>query len=369
MMKAEGKLGVRELIGILVLSVGTRATDDTPVLYTIGADNAGWIVPLMSGVLSIISFLFLLKVFSAHKHKDLIDVLTHLFGKWVGIMVAVLLLCILIGGFTAETAIYTNIISTMYFPKTPLLILYALIMIVSVYGARTGLQQIGSVSWMVLAYVKITMGLALIITLWQGVHFYMFPLLGPGVMEIAKESITKTSTYIDFLVIGLLLPHIRNFKDFKRGTLIALLFVTLEITLATLAFILLFDYITVSNLNYPFHESIRYIRIGFLTNIETFFFPFWLIASFIKFSFYLYIVTYLYGRLFRIQSIKKILPIMAVVILFLGMFPETPTFTIFSVKENLMTIVSPFFLLLPFLMWTIAKLKGDFRNEKQKENH
>ncbi|RTQ94463.1 hypothetical protein EKG35_05450 [Lysinibacillus telephonicus] len=117
---------------------------------------------------------------------------------------------------------------------------------------------------------------------------------------------------------------------------------------------------------YPFHEAIRYIQFGFLTNVESLFFPFWLLSTFTRFAFYFYISSLLFGTIFKIRQFEYIIPTLATVTVLLGSIPETPTFSIFYLRVALLHTATPIFLLLPFLLWVLAKLKGDVKPEKTK---
>ncbi len=161
-----------------------------------------------------------------------------------------------------------------------------------------------------------------------------------------------------FFYLFLLVPFMKSSKDFKKGTCIALIVTVINLTIAMVSYTFIFDYNTVMQLNYPYHEVIRTIQAGFLTNLETFFFPFWIMASFVRFSAYLYITAILFGHLFKIKEFEYIIPTLATLIVFIGIIPETPASAIFNIRDTILLISSPVFFFLPCLMWLIAKLKG-----------
>lgn len=242
-------------------------------------------------------------------------------------------------------------------------------MLVSAYGAKKGIEHIGSVAWSVIFWIKLSLLASLLLTFMQGEFLFIFPIFGNGAWDIVKESSYRASINADFLYLGLIFPYLNNKKDYKRGTWIALLIIITELSLSLAGFVMLFDYKGIQMMDFPFHETIRYIEIGFLENIETFFFPFWLIASFIRFAFYLYLTAILFGSLFSIKNFEHLLPIIATLVVFLGMIPENPTFTIFILREKLLFITTPIFIFLPCLLWVAAKLKGDLKNEKAKASN
>jgi spore germination protein KB len=368
MKQNKGKIGIKEYLGIILLTIGSKLSDDTPSIIYQNAKNAGWMVTIIIGVMAFIPIILLIKVFSAHKEKNLHEVIIHLFGKFIGNFISILLL---IGGTAAlivDSGLYVDIIGTMYFTKTPPVIIYALLMIVCAYGAKRGIEQIGSVSWLLLPYLKLTLLVAVFFSFKEGHFGFIFPLWGEGKLEVLKASAKNVSIFSDFLFLGLIAPLISSFKDFKKGTIYALIFVTLEISLAMVTFVMLFDYTTAEMLSYPFHETIRYIQIGFLANVETLFFPFWLVATFVRFAFYLYLSAIMLGGILKIKEFEYLVPLITTIVILIGLAPESPSIVLSSMREMILLILSPAFMTLPPLMWLVAKIRGDFKNEIAEES-
>ncbi|MHC0036248.1 GerAB/ArcD/ProY family transporter [Pseudoneobacillus sp. C159] len=365
MEQRKDKIGMREYFAILILTIGVKLSDDTPSLLYDKILNGAWMAPLITGILAIIPLYFLIRVISIDPQKSLIDQIQSLLGKYIGYFVILGLWMILLSFIVIDTAIYTDIIGTMYFTRTPTIVIYIMLMMVSAFGARMGLEQIGSVAWAVLPYVKFSLFVALALTVVQGQLPYIFPIFGPGKWEIVKESGLKLSIYGDFLFFGFIATYISNQNAYKKGSWLALAVLALELSFSFFAFLILFDYESVKLLNYPFHESIRYISVGFITNVETFFFPFWIVTSFVRFAVYLYLTGVLFGWLFRINNFEYAIPSLATIIVFLGLLPDSPTFTLSQIRESLLDyVLTPAFFILPSILWGIAKLKGEFKNEK-----
>lgn len=359
----KGKIGIREYVAVISLTIGTKLSDDTPAIIFENAKNAGWMVSILIGIISLLPIIFLLKVFSVHREKNLHQVIQHLFGKFIGTMFSILLLIIGTTALIIDSAVYVDIIGTMYFTKTPPMIIYAILMLVCAYGAKRGIEQIGTLSWLMMPYIKITLLVAMFFTFKEGNKGYLFPLWGEGKLAILKATSKNVSIFADFLFVFLIFPFISTFKDFKKGTFIALGIVTLEISLALVSFVMLFDYTTAELLNYPFHETIRYIQIGFLENVETLFFPFWLVATFIRFSLYIYLSAVLLGGILKIKEFEYLIPLLALLIVLIGITPESPSIILFDLRQKILMLLTPAFMTLPPLMWLLARIRGDFKNE------
>ncbi|MEW9050132.1 MAG: GerAB/ArcD/ProY family transporter [Neobacillus sp.] len=361
-------VGIREYIALLLLIIGVKLADSTPALYFDSLLSASWMGPLIGGITAIIPVYFLIKVMTLYEDMHLHDVTVHLFGKFLGIAISFIFWLYGSAVIAVDTRSYVDIIATLYFVKTPTISIFILLMAACAYTAMKGIQILGSLSWLVLAYVKVILIFALLLSIKEANIYAIFPLWGPGIREIITESVFKSSLYGDIFYMGLIFPVLASHKVFTKGTWIALGILTVEISISFLFFILMFDYISVSMLSFPFHELTRYIGIGtFLSNIDTLFFPFWVVASIVRFSVYLYLNALLFGYIFKVNEYKYSIPIFASVYLIVGMIPETPSFTIFQLRDPMYHIFSPVFIAFPILMWIIAKVRGDIKSETTKE--
>ncbi|MCM3670207.1 GerAB/ArcD/ProY family transporter [Mesobacillus maritimus] len=368
MKQNEGKIGIRDYMAIILLTLGSKISDDTPTLLYKTAKNSAWISMLGIALLSLIPILFLLKVFSVHRNKNLHEINVHLFGKVMGNLISMGVLLLGFSSFVLDTSVYVDIIGSMYFTRTPTLALYILMLVVCGYGAKRGIESIGSAAWLTLFYLKATLFLALIFAFTKGNLKFIFPLWGPGTLEIAKTTGSKLSIFADFYYLGIIAPLVSSFKEFRKGTLWAFAIVVVEITAALIIFVILFDFTSIEVISYPFHETILYLSIGFLSNVESMFLPFWLVAAFIRFSFYLYLVVTLFGGIFKIKEFEYLVPVFIVIVLFLGIMPKNLTYTLPYLREMILGILSPLFFILPILMWGMAKLRGDFKREAEQSH-
>ena len=123
-------------------------------------------------------------------------------------------------------------------------------------------------------------------------------------------------------------------------------------------------------MGYPFHTAIRYISFGtFLTNVEIFFFPIWLLSAFIRFSAILYINALMFGHLFKIKDFEFLIPSLATIYLLIGMIPETPIDVSLGLKANT-SIYSWSQRLLRYVLFYgwLHCVKGEFKHEKNKNS-
>lgn len=362
MNESKGMIGLKQYVAIFLIVIGTKITDDKPAMLYEALLNSAWMMPIISGLVVTIPIYLLIVVIRSYEHNNLFKIFVHLFGKHLGKIIIFVLWVLLSLKLITESGVYTTIIEMKYFPKTPTLAIYALLMIVSAYGAKRGIEHIGSVSYLVIYAAKFSLFISLVLSISHGQVEFMYPIFGPGIWEIIKGSVLKISIFIDVLYLCFLIPYMKNVKEFSKGTWFALTFIIIEFSILLLAFVFLFDYESIKLLNFPYHEVIRFIYIGFLTNIEFFFLPFWLITVFIRFSVHLYINAMMFGNLFNVKHFEYIIPTLATIVIFIGIMPNNPAFTLYDFGVNLFHIFSPILIFLPCLLWILAKFKGDLKN-------
>ena len=148
----------------------------------------------------------------------------QLLGKYIGFIVCLLIFVISSTALSFDSRAYVNIIRSFYFTTTPTVIIYAILMTVCAYGAKKGIQHIGSVSWLLFFYTMASLIIALALCLKDSTLQSIFPILGPGPFEILKQSSLKTSLFADFFLFTLLIPYLTSIKDFRKGTWISYVF-------------------------------------------------------------------------------------------------------------------------------------------------
>lgn len=366
MKQQPGKLGIREYVAIAILIVGSKATETLPTVLFSTAKNAAWMVPLLAGGIFFIPLFLLIKTLSLFQDKDLFYVIKKLFGKYIGFFICLLIFAISSFGIAFESRLYTDIIRSYYFNTTPVLVLYSLFMAICAYGAKKGIFHVGSVSYLIIFYVLVSLYFALFLSTRDSNIDAMLPFWGQGKLAIIKDSTKALTMVSEFFVFAMLVPYIKSYKEFRKGTWIAYIYVCIQISAATLIFICMFDQ-SLGGLGYPFHTAIRYISLGsYIPNIEIFFFVIWIMGAFIRFSAFLYISALMFGNLFKIKDFEFLIPSIAVIYLLIGKIPES------SIEANLdwqplfQTFVGPLFAAISLMIWLTALLKGEFKHANNK---
>jgi spore germination protein KB len=355
----QGTIGTREVIAMLFFSLGSKMSDMTPTLIYQNTKNAGWMVPLISGLIIILLFFLLQNVLKKYPGKGLFEIVLMVFGRKLGLINIAFLFLIALTALVVDSRSHIDAIGTMYFPESPIIVIAFLFLGTSYFIARRGLSTIGIVSWLVFPYLLATI-LLLVTLVFKDIKLLrLFPILGPGVDVIVKESILKVSVYTDMIFFALLIPFLRKGEKYSNGVTIGTIFSIIQMTIFFIIYIALFDYIGVQRIMYPFHETTRYISLGkYFTNTETFFMALWLVGVIIKFSLYLFFTVFLFTKLLSITQIRPLLLPFTTIAIFVGILPENPVETVLLIRENLLHVTSIYIMLFVTFLWLIAYVKG-----------
>lgn len=320
--------------------------------------NAAWMIVLGSFLLIIPSLLLLNNVLKKYQCKNLLEVTRLALGKPLAFVVALVLLCFTLLNTATDSRSYMTQLITINFPNTPLFILYLCFLILCMWGAKKGWESVGAIAWSVLPYLLLALSVLLFLMLKDAVFYRMFPLFGTGKWEIVKASFNYTSLFSDAFIFAMMYPFVKNHQTYTRGLYASLLFTLAIMVVLYLSYVWIFDYRSIEKITYPFNEAIRFVAIGkTITNIETFFITFWLVAVFVKFTIYIYVVCKIVGFLFQIKEFEHtILPI-TVLILVIAMIPENNEVNMFVVRRYTLTQFKYILLFLPPILWIVTKIK------------
>jgi spore germination protein KB len=352
------QVGFRESFAIIVIIIGTKSTDMSSVLLFADGLNAAWMIVIGSFLLTLPSLIILNSVLKKYHSKNILEITQLTLGKPLAFIIAFILLFFTLINTATDSRSYLTQLITMNFPNTPLFILYLCFLTICIWGAKKGWESIASISWMAFPYLIIALGILFFLMLKEASFARIFPLFGTGKWEIAKASFKYSTLFGDAIIFAMMYPFVKDHKTYTRSLFSALLFAVFIMVLMYLSYVWMFDYRSVDKITFPFNEAIRYVSLGrAITNVETFFITFWLIAVFIKFTFYIYLVCKIFGFVFHIKEFEHTIVPITFLILMIAMIPENNEVNVFVTRTFTLVYFKYLLLFLPPLLWIATKLR------------
>lgn len=358
--QSNGKIGGREFGAIIILTIGIKSTDiTTSILYEDGY-NAAWMIPIISFLFLIGPLLILLKLLKEYKTKNLIELINVILGTKIGSTIGFLLLVFGVAATVFDSRSYAEIVGKLYYPNTPTIVIYMMLLGVSFYIAKHGLETIGRVAALSFPYIKLMILLLIFLILKDVKWGRIYPISGAGWSNIIHAGFLKQSIFADIVYFSLFYPLVKNKNKYTPSGLIAFGISVFEIVVFLIIYVGIFEYPTVQRVSFHFHELIRYAEIGpYFTNLETIYFIFWIVGAFIRFAIYLYMISLLFGTIFNIKEFEPIILSIAALVLLLGLLPSNlVTNTYLYWNSYLLPVMSITIPCLIFLLWVVSKIKG-----------
>lgn len=360
--KYDGKIGFRELITLIIISLGMKVTDSTPVLLTKLGLNSSWMLPIISGLVIIIPILCLLSLLKLYSDKNVINIIYLLAGKFIGFILVFILLLLTLQYVIITIRSYSDILNTLFYIKTPIYVITLLLIVSSCYIANKGFSVIGSLSWIIYFSLQSIL-LILVIMLWKEFNFsYLFPLGGPGVFTLLKEGTTHSTILGEFIILAVFFPLVRTFKDYRNATLLGFLIAALQLSIFMIIYISVYGYPTLSVLNYPYHQLTRLVNVGrFATNMEAIFLGFWVLGTSIRFSLYFSTASTILSNVIKYKNQKLVIVLIGILTFLMSIVPDNFTKYVLNYRKFTIVMFWIYVVGLPILLYVIAKLKGEYK--------
>lgn len=360
--QAENKVGLKEYTAILIIAMGLKPTDSTPGTLLQYGKNAGWMIPLVSSIIVFLSLSCLLALLERYKDKNLIEIIYHLLGKYIGFLIAFLIGTASIVLTASNVRNYADIMSTIYFPRTPVIVLVLILAGGSAIVAKLGFEAIGRTAWMVLPWILVIVAFFIILEFNLLKFKYIYPIFGAGIKQILKGGVIYSTIFSEVITFAIAFPQVKNYKSFKNSSYIALWYAVIEISLFTAMYLMSMDYPPVIINASLFHTVARLIYGGrFISNLEAFFFLFWIIAAIIRFSIYIYTNTAILSYTIKLKEVYPLIYAVFGLIVMIAMLPENILQNVLILRKFLLNFEWVPVFVTPVVLLFISQWKGDYK--------
>lgn len=269
MNKLEGRgISGSQLAAILILIRLVPYSIHYPLVNITEVSQDTWIGALLSTIVSIPLVLLMVHLGLKFPNKSIIEYSQLLLGKYLGKLVGLILVWYWITVAAVTARAVGEAYTTAFMPETPILAFIITTAFLACNAARNGVGVLGKMSELILPIVTGT-GLAVIILNYSEMRFRnLLPVLSKGVQPVVKTTGVGIAFFMEFIVLGMILPYLNKPRDAPRFSVYAVLFSGLLMTVFTVSLVAVFGP-TTSSLSFPTFSFTRMISIGqFLERIE-----------------------------------------------------------------------------------------------------
>jgi len=338
-----------------------------------GAKQDAWIAILLGMFTSFILLLVYNKLYLYYPNLLPTEYMQKIMGKVTGKLFAFMYILYFIYAAARVLRDFGEMLLTFAYPETPLFIANALLLMVVIYLVSKGIEVMGRSAQLLffLMYALAISGFILVIC--SGlIHFKnLQPTLEEGLLPVLKVVFTE-SLYFPFgesIVFIMILPYLNNPKKAKMTMLCAN-----GLTGINLAIVMIIN-ISVSGVGltersyFPLLTTIQSIQVaGFLERLDVYFMIALVVGGFFKIGLFFYAAVVGTANLFKIKSPSQLPYYLGILTLFYSIILSR------NFMEHLYEgiIIDPFFLqiplfiVIPFLLLTVAFLKNRKRENEYK---
>jgi len=247
MINTKFKIEKKELYYLLTNLITVKMFFTYPRFMLINSGNAAWIQCIFVSLIAISVYFITVKLFSGTQNNDLLDICEQSGGKWLKIIVGILLCVTFLINTALTIRALPESIKTVLLPLTPMRILLILSGITIALGALFGLYSIARIHALFMPLVFIVFGIMIILLLGDIRVSNIFPVFGKGTYNIFIKGLESVSIFSDIIALYILIPFCRSFNDAKKSATKAIL------TSFLIVFLIVFIYNTVYS--YPASEE------------------------------------------------------------------------------------------------------------------
>lgn len=302
-MIKDGHISYKSWLAIVIIATTGKIFNPSFSILTTYGERSTYIMCLLAGCVNYMVCVFMIKFMRNYPNKSILEVFKERSGKWASKSFAIVAFFgVLFNGFI-NTRLFADQTKVVALPKTPLSFLLICTIALSCYIALKGFEGVARISSVFLPWMIITIILLVILVINRFHIYYLFPLFGPGIKQIAIEGIKHSLYFAEPLALPIFASMIREQKDFEKGIKRGMIYAILICTGIILVEQIVLGSPTTNTLAFPFLDLARIIYVNrFIQHLEGYFAVIWLILGMTHIALNFYIAIYSFASTFNIVN-------------------------------------------------------------------
>ena len=335
-----------------------------PRMLVLNSGSAAWIQMVYVTILSFGLFLIVNKLNKRSEMNNIFDLSEQIGGKFLRIIVGILLFGVLIINLAMNIRIFSESIRTVLLPNTPTSMVMLLFILAISIGAYTGIYSICRIHSLFMPIAAIVMVIFFIMLIPDINLSNIFPLAGLGTYNIFISGLESLSLFSDVMTIYILLPFCKNKRDIKISISYSFLIGGLSSVVMILIYTLVYPYPISGEFIIPVYQLARIVNIGhYFQRFEALFEFTWSIAMMLYSAFYLFVVCYTFTETFKIKYYKEVIIPVVLLAASLGFIP-TNFVNFLSDGHEITTVIFPILYIVPAITGLLYMIKHRERRRR-----
>ena len=310
------KLSSFEAICLMVILIINVVVLNIPNMIILISGSGSIINTIYTGIIAILSSLFISKLFNNFEGKDILDISQYLGGKVLKVFVSICFLAFISLLAIIAVKYLTRSIKIIYFNSSPIIYLLLFFIVPAVLMNKLGLRAVSGVN-IVFIFIVIISLLFLLISSYANFNITkIFPVVGNGIDMVFLQGSTNIFAFVNIVFLFLIPSMIKQTSDFKKVALTSTLISFLILLFCITTFILTLPTVTESDEILSIYLLTRMIGFGdFLERLDAIFIFSWIVSLLSSLSIGIFYILRILGKMLNLQDEKALASPIGIIIL------------------------------------------------------
>lgn len=343
------------IFGIGILSL--------PSSLTKAAENDGWILCIISGLLCILFIYLMCYVGQKYSQYGLVGTLKKLFGRFIGSVMILPVIVYFMFFAGIEMRLFAETAKLYLLPSTPLEFIILPLIFLMVILARAGVEAIARFYETIMPVIIFLIFVLLLVTIPNSDYSNIRPFLGTPLVKIIKGIGTSAFSYAGFEVLLVIFPYLRTPKKAFKASSTALIVIIVCYVLVEIQCIAKFGVKETQALIYPTVSLVRASQVpgGFVERLEGLLLALWVTSVFTTLVAFSFVVAIVVSDFLKHKKPKHIITMFIPIIYIIALIGDSIV-EIFNISDMITNTIGFYVIvLLPLLMFIFSLFKKDVK--------
>ena len=301
------KIGKTEAISMIIILMITHIIINLPLTLIKSTGSSTALNVIYISLIALVFCLILSKLFSLFPGCDIFDIAEFLAGKWLKITLQILFMLYLISMVAVVLRVFTLNLQIIYFTNLDIATILIVFLIGGIIINQFGFRTIIKSTLVFLPIILIAMFVLFASTLDNfGIEKFL-PVFGNGFDETFISGISNLFAFSEINILFLLMPHLKDPKEFKKISLISIGISSIYLFLAVIASMFLIPANMSFEPIFSVYFSSRRIALGdVLERLDPIFVLVWIISIFCYVAIWMFYISNIFKKSIHVQTNKPI---------------------------------------------------------------
>ncbi|NQX47332.1 endospore germination permease [Paenibacillus tritici] len=310
-----GKIGTTQAAMLIVNTILPTATVVLPIIISTYAEQDAPLAIIMSTLAGLLIAAIVGTVIRSSNGAPFLDWVGEKSSPVVSTILGLLMLQFYLDTSATILREFVNFIKDNVLINTPVTVLVILILCISIYMVRQGIEAIARVNSLVILLYLFFAPLYLF-GLYHDLNVHqLLPMFDHTLAELTLASLTPTAWMSEVAVMLFLAPYLRYPQRARIIGWMGLLFVATLMMLSLVSALMVFGSQFIKLTAYPGFSTVGIVRIGrFVEKLDILFISYWVLSIYLKFGIFLFVTVECFKQTFRVSSSRPFIGALGLVI-------------------------------------------------------